>query len=113
MCGVMKLTAEEGLHERYKELYLNKMSAKKSKALPEMYTHRPKLSEGTVKIAQKSRRRKMHEDKFVREAAMLEKASKIKAEYAKECTFKPKILEYRSNSKRDSFTGRRYSPREP
>lgn len=112
VCVIMKLPAEEcttrdyhepieKLQEKFKVFYLNRMSTKKIKTTPEIYTHRPRLSEGTVRIAQNSKRRKMHEDKFAREAALLDKATKIKAETTKECTFKPKILEYRSGSKQD------------
>jgi hypothetical protein len=111
VCIIMKLPADtmwkmvkegdegEKLQERFKVFYLNRLSLKKIKATPEIYTHRPRLSEGTIKIAQNSKKRKMHEDKFACEAALLDKVAKIKAESTKECTFKPKILEYSSNAK--------------
>jgi len=92
----------ERLQEKFKVFYLNRMSSKKIKTTPEIHTHRPRLSEGTIRIAQNSKKRKMHEDKFAREAALLEKVVKIKAETTKECTFKPKVLEYRSNTKQES-----------
>jgi len=84
------------MHEEFKELYLNKMSVRKRKVIPEVYTYKPQLSERTIKLAPKSKNKciELHGKLAERQAALMGEIQKIKAEIDKECTFKPKTTEY-------------------
>ena len=97
-------------HEEFKPLYLNKISLRECKVVPEVYTHHPKLSEGTLKLARKNRisPEKLYEQRIARKAAFLNEVERTKAEIDKECTFKPKILEYCAAAKGSMTDRKRY-----
>jgi hypothetical protein len=98
------------MHKMFYLFYLNKIAQKKE-VLPEpVYPHKPSLSKNTVVLASKSKERRINA--FKRENIAVENVEeimkserdrqfnemkiKIKEEEAKECTFKPKILEFAS-----------------
>ena len=89
----------ERFHEKFRVFYLNKMAAKRKEGIPEIYTHKPKLSENTIKIANKSKKRNPYQGKEEHDADVLKKKTQETFQLDKECTFKPQILNYRSNSK--------------
>jgi len=98
------------LHETFKSFYLNKMSIRKLKIIPESYSYRPKLSELSMKIAKRQRNYDLKEQRSKHEANLIETVRKVITDVTKECTFKPKINRVRS-TRNKTHTARNYRNR--